>query len=308
MKKTRFQVPSGVVGRIDKVLADSFPDFSRSHIKRAIEEGRVLSMEGSSVNPKTKVSSSDEFWVDLSRPQVESLRPYKYPLKILFENDSLIVLDKDPGMVVHPGDGTGDDTLVHALLHHCPDGICPVGAPERPGVVHRLDKDTSGVMVVAKTESAYFDLVDQFSQRKTEKKYTALVAGKMMLDSGRFDGPIGRHPKNRVKMTVRDDGKEARTDWRVTKRFKEGLTLIECIIHSGRTHQIRVHFANAGYPLVGDITYGFKPSRYSTLDSTRVLLHATKLIFKMPDSEELRDFHAPLPQDFLLVINSLREI
>ena len=305
MIKGFFRCPLDVTGRIDKVLADQFPEVSRTWIRTAIEEGRIPRSDGSKLEPKTKVFPDDELMVDLERPSCSPIEPYDYPLKILHEDDHLIVVNKDSGMVTHPGDGTSADTLVHALMHHCPDQLCPIGAPERPGIVHRLDKETSGVMVIAKSEQAYHSLVSQFSDRKTQKKYFALVSGQLSGAEGEFNGAIARHPKVRVKMTVAEHGKPALTTWRLIKRFEEGFSFIDCEIKTGRTHQIRVHFSNASNPIAGDLTYGFKQNGKSPVFFSRVMLHACELSFNCPRSSERLTFRAEIPDDLELALQKL---
>jgi len=206
--------------------------------------------------------------------------------------------------VVHPGDGTDDKTLVHALLHHCPDHLSPVGAPLRPGIVHRLDKDTSGVMVVAKTEVAHLSLADQFANRQTSKFYQAIVCGKLS-QSGEFNQPIGRHPTVRVKMAISEKGKPALTRWKTKRVFRDSFAHVECEILTGRTHQIRVHFSANGHPLAGDLTYGYRERMGGAGLFPRVMLHAWKLSIEHPESQEVKDFCAPIPEDFSVCLASL---
>lgn len=301
MAEELFVCPDGELDRVDKILARSFPEISRSLIKRAIESKKVKKRGGLNLLPKSKVLPGEELIIDLSREETVPLKARNLPLEIVFEDEDLLVVDKKSGMIVHPGDGTKDDTLIHALLHYCPDELCPIGAPERPGIVHRLDKETSGVMVVAKTEKAYYSLVEQFSERRTEKEYYALVSGILPSSVGQIDQPIGRHPKNRVKMAVVNNGKPALTDWRVISRFSESFTLAQVRIHTGRTHQIRVHFSFLGYPLAGDINYGAKKN----LAFSRVMLHAYCLKFYHPLSGKKLTFAADLPKDFNSGLNFL---
>ena len=302
---SEFLVPTGVSGRIDKVLAHYFPSTSRSFIKSAIEAGEVTRHDGSKLEPKTKVLAGDKLILSLTRPNPQIYLPAPIPLNIIHEDSDLIVLNKSPGMVVHPGDGTDDDTLVHALLHHCGDGkLCPVGAPDRPGIVHRLDKDTSGLMVIAKTEVAFQSLVKQFASRLVDKKYIALVTGEMPKSNGFFKDPIARHPKVRVKMCVSPNGKFAHTDWKVIKQVSEEISMVECRIHTGRTHQIRVHFANAGHPLVGDLTYGYNPNKFSHKAPIRIMLHAKELSFIHPVDGERYTYEVSLYKDIKDFIDS----
>ena len=299
MSEERFLCPDGSVDRADKVLASAFPETSRSRIKRAIEEGQIRRENGSPLDPKSKLSPGECLIVDLTPPEKQIHSPVPIPLSVIYEDEDLIVIDKVSGMVVHPGEGTGEDTLVHALLHHCKSELCPIGVPDRPGIVHRLDKETSGVMVVAKTEKAYHSLVSQFSQRTTGKLYHALVAGRPQSDKGEISFPIGRHPKVRVKMAVVEKGgKPAHTQWKVLSSYKEKFSLVECRISTGRTHQIRVHLSSSGHPLAGDSTYGYKSSKYGGYRFPRVMLHAQSLRFLHPLSGKQLTFSTPVPKDF----------
>ena len=300
-----FMVPSGTGGRADKVLAEAFPETSRSLIKLSIETGKTFLKNGCKLEPKSKLFPGELLIVDLSRPPVRVLTPYERKLDVFYEDRDLIVLNKPPGMVVHPGDGTNEQTLVHALLHHCPDELCPVGAPDRPGIVHRLDKETSGVMVVAKKEFSYHGLVGQFSSREVIKIYTALVVGKMKHNAGSFTEAIARHPKNRVKMAVQSSGKKALTEWKVLKYFLDGISMIECNLKTGRTHQIRVHLSHAGHPLIGDSTYGYNPNKYQFNEAPRVMLHARHLRFRHPVSGNQMEFSSELPEDMQSFIDDL---
>ena len=304
-----FVIPHGSEGRADKVLANAFPETSRTLIKRAIENGNVCRKDGSNIEPKTRLLAGETFYVNLTRPAVKQFDPFRFDLDIFYEDEDLLVINKPSGMVVHPGDGTDGRTLVHALLHHCPDQMCPVGAPERPGIVHRLDKETSGLMVVAKKEPAYHNLVKQFSDREVLKRYKALVMGKMKLHAGTFNESIGRHPKVRVKMSVVSNGKPAFTEWRVLESFKQKISLIDCEIKTGRTHQIRVHFSHAGHPIVGDETYGYKSGRHKHKfknNPERVMLHAEALSFLHPSSGKEITFKAHLPDDMGNLIEELK--
>jgi 23S rRNA pseudouridine1911/1915/1917 synthase len=306
MSEERFLCPDGTCDRADKVLASAFPQTSRSQIKRAIEAGKIRREDGNPLDPKSKLTCGDSLIVDLSRSQSQVHSPVPIPLAVLLEDDDLIVIDKAAGMVVHPGDGTGEDTLVHALLHHCQGSLCPVGAPDRPGIVHRLDKETSGVMVVAKTEKAYHSLVAQFSERTTGKIYRALVAGHPHPPEGEIALPIGRHHKVRVKMAVVDKGgKPAHTEWKTLSLYTEKFALLECRISTGRTHQIRVHLSSMNHPLAGDSTYGYKASKNEGHHFPRVMLHARTLNFVHPQSGDELSFTAPIPNDFQTALSTL---
>ena len=304
-----FIVPNGSDDRADKVLANAFPQTSRTLIKQAIERGDICRKDGSNIEPKTKLRAGEIFCINLTRPSVKQFDPYRFDLDVFHEDEDLLVVNKPSGMVVHPGDGTDGRTLIHALLHHCPDQMCPVGAPERPGIVHRLDKETSGLMVVAKKEPAYHSLVKQFSDREVLKRYKALVMGKMKINAGTFNESIGRHPKVRVKMSVVSSGKHAFTEWRLLESFKRDISLIDCEIKTGRTHQIRVHFSHAGHPLVGDETYGYKANRHNHKfknNPERVMLHAEVLSFRHPSSGKELTFKTPPPDDMSHLIEELK--
>ena len=300
-----YTCPDGQSGRADKLLAEKYTEFSRGFIKQSIEDGKIFRIDGSLIEPKTKLSPGDQLRVSLVRPTVESLIPYDYNLDVLFEDEHILVINKEAGMVVHPGDGTDGKTLVHALLHHCPDQLSPVGAPLRPGIVHRLDKETSGVMVVAKSELSHLSLVEQFANRKTAKTYQAIVCRKL-LGQGEYKQPIGRHPMVRVKMAVSEKGKPALTKWKSLKVLSDEFSYIECEIMTGRTHQIRVHLSSAGHPLAGDKTYGYKANKGEEPIS-RVMLHACKLSFEHPETCQKLEFSSPLPADFQKCLKRLEE-
>lgn len=225
----------------------------------------------------------------------------------LHEDDDLIVVAKPPGVVVHPGSGHSTATLVHGVLHHCGE-LSAINGDLRPGIVHRLDKDTSGVMVVAKTDFAHQALADQFKRREVKKIYQALVDGKPIGQAGRVELPIGRHPVHRKKMAVREDGREAVTNWRVLERFVQGFALLELGLETGRTHQIRVHMAALSHPVAGDPVYGRKNSRYPELGITRQCLHAHTLSFSHPRTGENLRFTAPLWPDMLYTLELLRQV
>jgi 23S rRNA pseudouridine1911/1915/1917 synthase len=295
--KDIFICPEGLHGRADKILAQKYAEFSRSFIKESIEDGNIVRLDGSPIEPKSKIGPGDHLKVNLTRPPSDELKPYIYDLSVLYEDDYIIVINKDAGMVVHPGDGTDDRTLVHALLNHCPGNLSPIGAPLRPGIVHRLDKETSGVMVVAKTEPVHLSLVDQFTKRETRKLYQAIVCGEVN-EIGEYNQPIGRHPTVRVKMAAMDKGKSALTRWKRIQAFGDRYSHVECEILTGRTHQIRVHFSADRHPLAGDKTYGGKQSARDNKLFSRLMLHAWKLTIYHPVKKEPISLTAPLPPDF----------
>lgn len=293
-----FRVPEAVEeGRADKILAQHFQDISRAQIQKACDAGQIL-CNGKVLRKRDPIRGGDLLEICWIQEVDLSARPVEIPLDILLEDEHLVVVNKPAGLVTHPGHGTQEPTLVHALLHHTQEGLSSIGAPERPGIVHRLDKETSGILVVAKTDTAHQDLMQQFKQRSLVKRYLAWVEGSPRLDSGVLDGAIGRHPVVRTKMMISEEGRSARTDWKVLQRYSEGPSLLECRIHTGRTHQIRVHLASLGHPILGDKTYGYRAQRRPWEPIPRVLLHAFYLELEHPVSGERLILEAPLPEDF----------
>lgn len=290
--------------RIDKYLAEALPDLSRSAIQRLIDAGEVT-LNGEIPKPAADVGPGDEIVVRVPPPEPVEMVPQALPLDVLYEDADIIVVDKRAGRVVHPGAGHPDGTLANAILGHCPD-LRGVGGKLRPGIVHRLDKDTSGVLVVAKHDVAIRHLQRQFKHRTVEKTYVALLIGNLAEPEGFIEAPVGRHPARRKRMAVIPEGKMARTRWSVVQRFSDTggrrYTLIEVGLLTGRTHQIRVHFHWLGYPLVGDETYG---PRRDPLDAPRQFLHARDLTVTHPVSGERMTFTAPLPDDLQAVLDTL---
>lgn len=302
-----YDVPAELVGmRADKVLAEMFPEMSRSRLQKIIDAGGAT-IDGKPVARKTAVPANAKISVVFPEETASELVPADIPLDIIFEDDDLIAVNKDAGIVTHPGAGTGDDTLVHALLHHTGGKLAQAGGAARPGVVHRLDKETSGVILFAKTDAAYYALVEKFSERDLDKQYLALTDGAPSLLAGVIREPIDRHPTNRTKMCVRENGKPARTDWFVEEKFGDRAALVRCVLHTGRTHQIRVHLAHIGFPILGDKTYGKPRQAQIGWPMPRVMLHAARLRLTHPISGEELDLRAPLPPDFLNLAEFLRE-
>jgi 23S rRNA pseudouridine1911/1915/1917 synthase len=231
-------------------------------------------------------------------------------LDVLFEDKWLLAINKPAGMVVHPGAGTREDTLVHALLAHCAGTLSGIGGVERPGIVHRLDRETSGVIIVAKNDQAHRELARQFAARTVVKEYTALVSGVPRLLSGSVQKAIGRNVRQRHKMAVVEEGHGGRaswTDWTVVEAYGDVAALVTCVLHTGRTHQIRVHMASMGHPLLGDFTYGWKESRVMARQPGRVMLHSGRLSLLHPKTGKVLDFRAPLPADFRAQIKALKK-
>lgn len=299
--------------RLDRVLTESLDALSRSRLKGLIESGQVTRNDAVCRQPALKVAAGDRLVVTI--PVAVDAVPLgqAMDLSILFEDSHLLVLDKPAGLVVHPAPGNPDGTLVNALIAHCGDGLTGIGGVKRPGIVHRLDKDTSGVMVAAKTAQAHAALVTQFSERTVDRAYRAMVWGRPMPPTGEIEGPIGRHPKNRKKMAVvTRGGKAALTRYRSLDSYGDGLaTLIECKLETGRTHQIRVHLTHRKHPLIGDPAYGRPGGRRAlpkALDSDetailtefpRQALHAFRLGFVHPDTGQHIDFETEIPDDML---------
>jgi 23S rRNA pseudouridine1911/1915/1917 synthase len=284
--------------RLDRFLAMELPQYSRSRFQQLIRDGFVT-LNGKTARPRDILRAGDV--IDLTEPPPEKIdnQPEAIPLDILFEDDDLIVINKLAGLVVHPGAGHREHTLINALLHHC-SILSGIGGKERPGIVHRLDKDTSGCLVVAKNDESHRGLTTQFAERTVEKIYLALVSEKLRRSAGVIEQKIGRHRVHRQRMSVTSErGRAARTEYRVL-RSSEQASLVECKLHSGRTHQIRVHLHHLGHPVLGDKVYAPK----LTGKIPRQMLHAWKLGFRHPRTGEWRTFEAPLPNDFAEAMRS----
>ncbi|WP_309383461.1 RluA family pseudouridine synthase [Cerasicoccus frondis] len=288
--------PEGAGGRADKVLASSLPDWSRQRLKVLFDDGKVR-LNGAVVAGKVKVGEGDVLSLFLPEPPSTKVEPIAIPLEILYEDEHLVAVNKPGGLVTHPGAGVTPPTLCHALLAHTNGQLAKAGGEERPGVVHRLDKQTTGVIVFAKTDEAYYQLVQAFSERQTKKEYLAIVAGSPGLEAGSILEPIERDPHYRTRMAVREDGRHAHTDWQVVQRLGERHTLIHCRIHTGRTHQIRVHLSHIGLPLLGDSTYGYRP-RQGEERVADFYLHAKRLELPHPDSGQKLIIEAKTPPEF----------
>lgn len=284
--------------RLDKALTEAMPDLSRMQWQRLIKEGRVL-VNGLEARPSQRLSGGEQIMADIPEAVESDLLPEAIELDIRYEDSDIIIVNKPAGMVVHPGTGHDSGTLVNALLAHCTD-LAGIGSTKRPGIVHRLDKDTSGLLVVAKNDKAQHDLQAQFKERTVGKKYLALVHGQIQPPSALIDAPIGRDPKQRKKMSVIAPGSPRATSARARSAqtaykgltYYQDYTLVECNLHTGRTHQIRVHLAYIGYPIVGDTVYG---RRKQTLPLKRHFLHAAELTIRRPSDQEELAFSAELP-------------
>ena len=314
MSEYRFAVSQKDAGsRLDLFLSRMSLELSRNQVQRLIDNNCIL------VNEKPqkasyRLRSNDQVLVSVPPPPPSQLEPEPLSLDVVFEDDHLIVINKPPGLVVHPATSHRTSTLVHGLLSHC-NHLADLGGPLRPGIVHRLDKDTSGIIVVAKENSTYRHLSRQFKEKLVYKEYSALVYGRLRQSSGQFNDPIRRHPKNRKKMGIIAGGREASTFWWLELLFGE-VSLVKVVIKTGRTHQIRVHFAHAHHPVVGDATYGGQKrvkSVQNPLMRTRLskvkrqMLHARRLALEHPATGEKLDLSAPLPEDMSDLLEFLRK-
>ena len=295
-------VPEESAGlRLDRFLAVSFEEYSRSYLTRIIDNGRVT-RNGATARKRDNVATGDEVAVDWPPPEQLQLDPEAIDLPIIFEDEDILVIDKPADLVVHPGAGTQSGTLVNALLGYDYQNFTEMADDARPGIVHRLDKDTSGVIIVARNPIARDRLSTAFAERQVEKIYLAITAGAPDADSGEARSPIGRHPKHRKKMAVVErNGKSAVTLWNVLSRSAEAA-LLRVQLETGRTHQIRVHLAHEKLPIVGDYLYG---NSRCTLEAPRQMLHAWRLGIRHPRTKELLTFTAPVPEDFVAVARCL---
>lgn len=286
--------------RLDQAIVQRVPDVSRAQVQRLIKTGEVT-VNGRPTRPAYRVEAGDQIVIRLPDEPEQAIRPEAIPLDILYEDASLLVINKPAGMVVHPAYGHTSGTLVNALLAHCPQ-IADVGGIERAGIVHRLDRDTSGILLVAKDIGTHAELQRQFKRRQVVKAYLALVEGDVQPSEGIIDAPVGRDKRQRQRMAVVHTGREATTSYRVKERFPHH-TLLEVRPHTGRTHQVRVHLAWLGHPVVGDRVYGF---RHQRLLPERLFLHAWRIRFTHPTTEEEMSFEAPLPAELEAVLKRLR--
>ncbi|GEK74551.1 pseudouridine synthase [Halomonas halophila] len=308
--EAQHRVPEHMAGlRLDQAAADLFSDFSRERLKAWIKEG-ALTLDGRPAKPRDKVYGGEAVALTATVEDDARFEPEDIPLDVVYEDDEVLVINKPPGLVVHPAAGNPDGTLLNGLLHHCP----ALAAVPRAGIVHRLDKDTSGLMVVAKTLGAQTALVEQLQARTVSREYDAVSVG-VMTSGGKVDAAIGRHPKDRKRQAVTASGKPAVTHYRVVERFR-AHTHVRCKLETGRTHQIRVHLAHLHYPLIGDPVYGGRLKLPAGAGETlkevlrefpRQALHARKLAFVHPTSGETLTFRAALPDDMLMLLDFLRE-
>ena len=301
MDRYEFKVDESSVGtRLDVFIASKFENKSRSYIQ-GILEGENATVNGKCRKSNYKLKLEELITLDIPDPVELDVKAEEIPLDVLYEDSDVIVINKPQDMVVHPAPGNYSGTLVNALLNHCTD-LSGINGVLRPGIVHRIDKDTSGALVVAKNDNAHNSLAAQLKDHSMTRSYLALVEGIIKSDTGTIDEPIGRHPKDRIKMAVVESGKKAVTHFKVIERF-DSNTLVECNLETGRTHQIRVHMAKIGHPLVGDLIYGYKKQSFNLKGQA---LHAKKLGFIHPSTNEYMEFISPLPSYFEKLITKLK--
>ena len=289
--------------RLDKLIANKYSDLSRTNIQKLIDDNKIT------VNNKVqkasyKVMEKDEIKIEEIEAKTIDLKPQNIPLDIIYEDDDIIVINKQKGLVVHPANGNPDGTLVNAIMAICKDSLSGIGGEIRPGIVHRLDKDTSGLIIVAKNDKAHINLSEQIKNREVKKTYIALVRGVIKENEATINMPIARSTKDRKKMAVSKDGKNAITHFKVLKRYDK-YTLIEVNIETGRTHQIRVHMSQIGYPIVGDNVYSNGKNPFGVVGQ---MLYSAKLTFRHPITNKEMNLEAPLPEYFVEVLNKLDNI
>ena len=304
MEILNYVVSDGQSGiRIDRYLSDSNEDLSRSYIQKLLKEQKVT-VQGTFVKANYKVQAGDVITVEVPDMTEPDILPEDIPLDILYEDEDVLVVNKPKGMVVHPSAGHTTGTLVNAIMAHCKENLSGINGVLRPGIVHRIDKDTTGALLVCKNDNAHRDLAMQLKEHSIKRRYRAIVAGVIKENEGTIEGPIGRHPVDRNKMAINyKNGKEAVTHYRVLERFPNA-TYVECRLETGRTHQIRVHMTSIGHPLLGDEVYGSGRNPYHLQGQT---LHAMILGFVHPSTGEYMEFTAPLPEYFEKLLEKLRK-
>lgn len=294
--------------RLDRALADAIPTLSRERLKALISSGNVTGPDGLARDPARKAAAGTPFSIAVPAPEPAHNEAQDIPLAVVFEDEHLIVIDKPAGLVVHPAAGNTDGTLVNALLHHCAGQLSGIGGVARPGIVHRIDKDTSGLMVAAKTDRAHEGLARQFKAHSIDRRYHAIVAGRPIPPAGTVDAPLARSPINRKKVAIVRTGKRAVTHYRTLQQLKEAA-LVECRLETGRTHQVRVHMASIGHPLLGDPVYGrTRPVHRPVLETLgfhRQALHAAHLGFIHPINSHALAFQSEMPADMQELFNKL---
>ena len=292
--------------RLDSYIASKDLELSRSMIKKLLEDGKIT-VNGEITKASYKVQLNDKIEIDIEKPKEVKLEAQEIPLDVIYEDNDILVVNKQKGLVVHPGNGNLDGTLANAVMAHCKDSLSGIGGELRPGIVHRLDKDTSGLLIIAKNDKAHIKMSEQIKDRKVKKTYIALVRGIISENEATINMLIGRSTKDRKKMAVTKNGKEAITHFKVLNRFttnKASYTLLEVKIDTGRTHQIRVHMAEIGHPVIGDTVYSNGKNEFGVVGQC---LHAKKLEFTHPITEKEMNLEAPLPEYFEKIIEELEK-
>ena len=292
MENYLFEIQENQQMRLDKYLTEQFPEQTRSYLQKLIKDGEVL-VNGKTVKAGYQLTKGDEVSVNIPEPKELDVEPQKMDLDIVYEDDDVILINKPKGMVVHPAPGHTTDTLVNGLLYHCKDNLSGINGVARPGIVHRIDRDTTGILIVCKNDMSHNSIAAQLKEHSITRRYRALVHGNVKNDTGTVEGPIGRHSVDRKKMSINErNGKPAVTHYTVLERFGN-YTLIECVLETGRTHQIRVHMTSIGHPLVGDEVYGPAKCPFKGLQGQ--CLHAMVLGFVHPRTGEYIEFSSELP-------------
>ena len=291
--------------RLDRFLSEELEDHSRSFLQKLIKEG-LVTVDGKPVKANYRLSAGQQVSVQVREPEEVNIEPQEMPLDILYEDGDVCIVNKPKGMVVHPAAGHYRDTLVNGIMYHCQDSLSGINGSLRPGIVHRIDKDTTGALIICKNDKAHSCIAEQLKEHSITRRYRAIIIGNLSEDEGTVDAPIGRHPTQRKKMAVnRNNGKRAVTHYRVLARFR-GYTYIECRLETGRTHQIRVHMASIGHPLLGDTVYGPAKQAYPSLEGQT--LHAMVIGFVHPTTGAYMEFVAPLPAYFAELLQKLPKI
>ena len=302
METYLFEIQEEQQMRLDKYLTEQFPEQTRSYLQKLIKDGEVL-VNGKTVKAGYQLTKGDEVSVNIPEPKELDVEPQKMDQDIVYEDEDVILINKPKGMVVHPAPGHTTDTLVNGLLYHCKDNLSGINGVARPGIVHRIDRDTTGILIVCKNDMSHNSIAAQLKEHSITRRYRALVRGNVKNDTGTVEGPIGRHPVDRKKMAINErNGKPAVTHYTVLERFGN-YTLIECVLETGRTHQIRVHMTSIGHPLVGDEVYGPAKCPFKLQGQS---LHAMVLGFVHPRTGEYMEFERPRPEIFEETLNKIR--
>ena len=303
MNKEEYKINEDLVGiRLDKAISMKDKDLSRVAVQRLIDEENIL-VNGKKTKSSYKLNLDDIVTIIKKEAKETEIKPQDIPLDIIYEDNDILVVNKQKGLVVHPGNGNPDGTLVNAIMNHCKESLSGIGGEVRPGIVHRLDKDTSGILIIAKNDKAHINISEQIKNHEVKKTYIALVRGIVRENMATIDMPIARSNKDRTKMAVSKNGKNAITHIKVLERFKE-FTLLEVNIETGRTHQIRVHLSEIGYPIVGDYVYSNGKNPFNVVGQ---MLHSMRIEFKHPVTNKQMKLEAELPEYFEEILTSLRK-